>query len=175
MSNKGIYTIITSAAMMIRSDTTFGPRVMNCWLPAETWVEVLKRAGNIDPSIAIDTLKFNAAFGRSTSFGSVMSRFDGSNQTGVFHVRYRHQQFYYFTDETKQAIYPSPLNQAWKERVLEVAANVLTVPSTRARPHITGVEDSNTAALPESENTDPAPVASPSKRRRVDGIIPDPA
>jgi hypothetical protein len=130
MSNKGIYTIITSAAMMIRSDTTFGPRVMNCWLPAEIWVEVLKRAGNIDPSIIIDTLKFNAAFGRSTSFGSVMSRFDGSNQTGVFHVRYRHQQFYYFTDETRQAIYPSTSNQAWKERVLEVATNVLAIPST---------------------------------------------
>jgi hypothetical protein len=33
--------------------------------------------------------------------------------------------------------YPRPLNSAWKKRVLEVAANVLAVPSTtRARPAV---------------------------------------
>jgi hypothetical protein len=31
-------------------------------------------------------------------------------------------------------MYPSPLNGAWKERVLKRAANALTIPSTRARP-----------------------------------------
>jgi hypothetical protein len=31
-------------------------------------------------------------------------------------------------------MYPSPLKGAWKERVLERAANALTTPSTRAQP-----------------------------------------
>jgi hypothetical protein len=74
-----------------------------------------------------------------------MSRFDGSNTTGVFHVRYRYQQFYYFTEETKQILYPSPLNLAWKERVLEVASNALTIPSTRAQPHTRSMDDSKPA------------------------------
>ena len=108
MADKGIYTIITAATMLLRFDTTYGPRLINCWLPAETWVEALKKTGRIDASLNIDTRKFNAAFAKSVSFGSVMSRFDGSNTTGVFHVRYRHQQFYYFTEETKQIYSQAP-------------------------------------------------------------------
>ena len=132
MTDQGIYTIVTKAAMLIRFDPTYGPRLMNCWLPAETWVEALKKTGQIDASLTIDTRKFNAAFAKSSSFGSVMSRFDGSNKTGVFHVRFQHRQYYYFTQETRQISYPSPLNRAWKERVLEAAANVFAIPSTRA-------------------------------------------
>ncbi|KAI2492110.1 hypothetical protein MHU86_22446 [Fragilaria crotonensis] len=166
MADKGIYTIITAAAMLIRFDATYGPRLINCWLPAETWVEALKKSGHIDATLNIDTQKFNAAFAKSASFGSVMSRFDGSNTTGVFHVRYRHQQFYYFTEETKQILYPSPLNRAWKERVLEVASNVLTIPSTRARPHSTSssIDAENAGVINEDEQE-----VSPNKRRRVDG------
>ncbi|KAI2513104.1 hypothetical protein MHU86_1396 [Fragilaria crotonensis] len=38
--------------------------------------------------------------------------------------------------KTRQVAYPVPLNNAWKEKVLEVAANVLVIPSTRARPEV---------------------------------------
>ena len=99
MSDSGIYTIVTKATMLIRNDPTYGPRLMNCWLPADTWVEALQKTGHIDAALAIDTRKFNAAFAKSGSFGSLMSRFDGSNHTGVFHVRYQHQQYYYFTEK----------------------------------------------------------------------------
>jgi hypothetical protein len=34
----------------------------------------------------------------------------------------------------KQAMYPSLLNRAWKDRVLELASNVLIIPLTRAQP-----------------------------------------
>ena len=139
MADQGIYTILTKAAMLSRFDPTYGPRLMNCWLPAETWVEVLKRTGHIDASLAIDARKSNAAFAKSSSFGTVMSRFDGSNNTGVFHVRFQHRQYYYFTHEKRQVPYPNPLNQAWKLRVLEGgAANVLDIPSTRSRPGLLG-------------------------------------
>jgi hypothetical protein len=62
MADKGIYMIITTAAMLLRFDTTHGPRLINCWLPAETWVEALKKTGRVDASLNIDTQKFNAAF-----------------------------------------------------------------------------------------------------------------
>ena len=97
MAEQGVYTVLTKAAMLSRFDPTYGPRLMNCWLPAETWVEVHKRTGHIDASLTIDARKFNAAFAKSSSFGTAMSRFDGSNNTGVFHVRFQHRQYYYFT------------------------------------------------------------------------------
>ena len=108
MADKGIYTIITATAMLLRFDTTYGPRLINCWLPAETWVKALKKNGRIDASLNIGTRKFNAAFAKSVSVGSIMSRFDGSNTTSVFHMRYRHQQFYYFIEETKQIYIQAP-------------------------------------------------------------------
>ena len=91
----------------------------------------------------------------------------------MFHVRYRHQQFYYFTEETKQILYPSPLNLAWKERVLEVASNALTIPSTRARPHMSSMDDSTPPAVILARNVDltdeDEQEVSPQKRQRVDG------
>jgi hypothetical protein len=97
-------------------------------------VEALKKSGYIDAELTFTTRQFNAAFAKSGSFGSVMSRFDGSNHTGMFRVSFQHQHYYFLTQETKQATYPSPLNQAWKKRVLDIAENVLIIPSTRARP-----------------------------------------
>ncbi|KAI2493758.1 hypothetical protein MHU86_20763 [Fragilaria crotonensis] len=134
MSDKKRIYGITSAVMLIRTDKTYGPRMTNCWLPAEIWVEALKRLGHIDAGLTFNVGQFNAAFARSHEFGSVMSRFDGSNNTGTFRVSYQHRHYYYLTQESKQATCPSPLNQAWKERVMEIAANVLVIPSTRARP-----------------------------------------
>jgi hypothetical protein len=104
---------------------------MNCWLPAETWVEALHKMGNIDAGLTFNAAQFNAAFARSHEFGSAMLRFDGSNNTGVFCVSFQHRHYNYLTQATQQATYPtSPLNQSWKERVLETSANVLIIPST---------------------------------------------
>jgi hypothetical protein len=124
--------------MLIRVDPVYGPRLSNCWLFAPTWVEALKKRGHIDAGIVIDVCKFNTAMSKAPFFGSVMTRFDGSNQSGVFRVMYHHQHFYYLTQETRQTVYPSPLNRAWWDRVLKVAANALTIPCTRAtRPNLT--------------------------------------
>ncbi len=91
----------------------------------------------IDAGLAFNAAKFNAAFARSHEFGSAMLRFDGSNNTGTFRVTYQHRLYYNLTQETGQAAYPSPLNRAWKDRVLEMASKVAhDFPSTRARPSI---------------------------------------
>ena len=95
-------SIITSAVMLICSDTVYAPRLMNCWLPAETWVDALKKLGHIDDSINFTVLQFNAAFARSGSFGSVMTRFDGSNESGMFRVSFQHRHYYYLTLEKQQ-------------------------------------------------------------------------
>jgi hypothetical protein len=137
ISDIGVYSILAAAVALIRSDATYGPPMSNCWLPVATWVEALMRTGNADASIIIDVRKFNASMSKSSSFGSVMTRFDRSNPTGVFRIDFKHQFFYDFTDQERQMEYPRPLSGAWKERVLEVlAANVLAIPSTTtsARP-----------------------------------------
>jgi hypothetical protein len=65
----------------------------NCWLPAATSVEALRRTGHAGASIIIDVRNFNASMSKSSLFGSVMTRFDGSNPTGVFQINFRHQFF----------------------------------------------------------------------------------
>ncbi|KAI2501687.1 hypothetical protein MHU86_12755 [Fragilaria crotonensis] len=155
MSDKRIHSIVISAVVLIRSDTTYGRRLMNCWLPAEIWVEALLKMGHIDAGLAFNVAKLNAAFARSHEFGSAMLRFDGSNNTGVFRVTYQHRHYYYLTKETEQAVYPSPLNRAWKERVLEMASNVLVFPSTRARPSSIEVSTTDDATITEQHDEQP--------------------
>jgi hypothetical protein len=174
MTDKGFYTILVKAVTLVRDDPTYGPRLSNCWLPAATWVEALQKTGHIDASLSIDVRKFNTAMSRAPLFGSVMTRFDGSNNSGVFRVSFQHQHFYFFTQETRQVKYPSPLNQAWKEMVMGYAANVRHIPSTRARP--AGIGDS-TPILPtpvsggsesfDAKEGESAGVESPPKRQRT--------
>ena len=170
MADKGIQAILVKALMLIRDDSVYGPRLSNCWLPASTWMEALQKSGHIDASIPIDVRKFNTAMSKASAFGSVMSRFDGSNQSGVFRINYQHHHYYYLTQETKQAIYPFPLNQVWKERVLEIAANALVIPSTRARPQAT--VDSTATVLATSvdfeTDADGDEQESNNKRQRLD-------
>jgi hypothetical protein len=123
----------------------------NCWLPAETWVEAIRKSGHIDASIIIDKQKFNTAMSKSSLFGELMTQFDGSNLTGVFRINYQHQYFYYFSEETRQVPYPRPLNGLWKERVLQNAASVFVIPLTRGRPRT--VE--HTPVLPMTRVGDP--------------------
>ena len=137
MSNTRIHGVVIRAVTLIRSDTVYGPRFLNSWLPAETWVEALRKLGHIDEELVFNVCQFNAAFSKSSAYGSAMLRFDGSNQTGMFRVSFQHRHYYYLTQEMKQAMYPSPLNMAWKDRVLEIASNALICPSTKAQPAAT--------------------------------------
>jgi hypothetical protein len=145
----------------------------NCWLPAATWVEALQKTGHIDTAIVIDVCKFNTAMSKAATFGSVMSRFDGSNQSRVFRIIYNHQFFYYLTNETRQVSYPYPLNKAWKERVLAVASNALVIPLKRARPGTLATHDVVLNTITESTNDDDGADASdeqpsPQKRPRLE-------
>ena len=175
MSGIGVYTILARTVVLIRSDATYGPQMSKCWLPASTWVEAHKRSGHVDASIALNVRKLNATMSKSSLFGSVMTRFDGSNPTGVFRIDFQHQFFYYFTDQGKQVEYPRPLNGAWKDRVLEAASNVLVIPSIRARPTLlvsttTSFLESRNSASPDGIiNTSNEDTQSPmNKRQRIE-------
>ena len=167
MSDQRIQTILVKAVILIRADPVYGPRLTNCWLPATTWVEALYKTGHIDAAIIIDVRKFNTAMSRAALFGSVMSRFDGSNLSGVFRVSYQHQHFYFVTKETRQVMYPSPLNQSWKKKVLEIAANALAIPSTRARPSTVDPTTVLHESVSGEDDADASEQESPNKRQRV--------
>jgi hypothetical protein len=155
--------------MLIRSDTVYAPRLMNCWLPAKTWVEALLKLGHIDASLNFTVRQFNAEFARLGVFGSVTSRFDGSNESGMFRVSFQHCHYYYLTLEKSQVAYPCPLDRAWKDRVFQVASNVLDTPSTRARPSPASAPNENkNDAESESVNDSVVEEESPNKRRRID-------
>jgi hypothetical protein len=89
--------IIWRAVAVLHSDNIFGPRLSNCWLPAETFAKAMVVSGHVDASLVIDARSFNIAMSRS-AFGAVVTHFDGSNHTGVFPISYGKQHFYYFTD-----------------------------------------------------------------------------
>ena len=104
-----------------------------------------------------------------------MTRFDGSNPTGVFRINFQHQDYYYFMDQGKQVEYPRPRNGAWKDRVIEAAANVLMISSTSARPDLllvstTSFLESRNSASPDGIiNSRNEEEQSPtSKRQRID-------
>jgi hypothetical protein len=119
----------------------------------------LTKSGHIDASlVSTDARKFNVAMSKSPLYGESMTRFDGTNPTGVFRVKYARQYFYYFTEKQRQVEYPTPLNNTWKDRVLQAAVNVLVIPSTRARPAINSAifhDDSNFTEGDESPNKRP--------------------
>ena len=169
MANQsGINAIIARAVTVLLSDDIYGPRLSNCWLPAATFAEGMIRAGHIDASLVIDAKKFNIAMSRSNFYGESMTHFFGSNHTGVFRIYYGRQYFYFFTDAKRQVQYPSPLNSAWKERVLMAGVNALEIPSTRARPSTTTTTTSMSTGTEVSDTTNEDEL--PAKRQRlVDG------
>ena len=70
-------------------------------------------------------------------------------------------------------MYPRPLNRAWKERVLESAANVLIIPSTRARPSTvenTPVHTKTTDVSDSNADSNDNEKESPNKRQRIDSV-----
>jgi len=171
MAEKRTGSIVTSAVMLIRSNILYAPRLMNSWFPAETWVEALQKLGHIDASLNLRVRQFNAAFARSGLFGSVMSRFDGSNESGMFRVSFQHRHYYYLTQEKMQAMYPSPLNRAWKDRVLDSAANVLSIPCTRARPHNVDTVTVLRSSVNETDVREENEPQSSNKRQRLETAV----
>jgi hypothetical protein len=152
----GIHAIFSRAVPVLRTDDINGPQLCNCWLPAATFAQAMVKSGHIDAK------KFNIAMSKSNLFGECMTHFDGSNKSGIFRIYYGRQYFYYFMDPGRQVAYPSPLNGAWKERVLIAGVNALAIPSTRARPAASADDAAAIEIHDENHN------ASPNKRQRLD-------
>ena len=89
MTDQGIYTILTKAAMSMHFEPTCGPRLMNCWLQLKLGWRHSRKLNTFVPSLPPSQHQVQSS----------MSTFDGSNETGVFHVRFQHRQYYYFTQE----------------------------------------------------------------------------
>ena len=69
----GINSIIAKAVVLLHTDSLYGPRLSNCWLPAATWADTLSKSGHIDPTIvSIDARRFNTAMSKSNLFGESM-------------------------------------------------------------------------------------------------------
>ena len=90
----------------------------------------------------------------------------------MFRLSYGCQFFYHFADKKKQVAYPVPLDNEWKEKVIEAAKNVLCIPATRARPRASSTTstDSTVGANDHEEIPDTDQIESPSKRQRQDEL-----
>ena len=119
--------ILVSAFLRLRDDQVCRERLWRTWLPAETWAAALTMSGLIDGTVfTVDAAKFNMALSRCRRhLGPSMDRFDGTNQSGVFRIKYIRSFYYMLTDPYCQAEYPSPLDKKWKDSVDSVATDVL--------------------------------------------------
>lgn len=129
------YAIIRNAFIRLCADELFHMLVRRKWLPAETWCAALTMSGLVDERVCIvDAKKFNAAMIRSKLpfDGSSMDRFDGTNETGVFRIKFQNVLYYMVTAPYEQTEYPCPLDIKWKEGVVSMAANVLSIIRTRS-------------------------------------------
>ena len=119
----------------IFSELLFRQQLLNKWLPADTWVEALTKLNLIDHTLMsiVKVGTFNGAMGRNRGDfdGQMISRYDGTNTTGIFRLTFQQAMFYMVTDKNKQVPYP-PLDDSWKEAVLTVAKNVFNMTKTRS-------------------------------------------
>jgi hypothetical protein len=85
MPDTKIHAIVIRAVTLICSDTIYdGPRLMNSCLPAETWVEALRKLGHIDEDLVFYVHQFNAAFAKSSANGSAtMLRLMGQTRPAI--------------------------------------------------------------------------------------------
>jgi hypothetical protein len=174
----GIISLIARAVVLLHSDKLYGPRLSSRWLPAAAWAELLVKSGHIDPTIVsiVDARKFNTAMSKSILFGESMTRFDGTNQSGMFRVCYQKQFFYYFTEKKRQVYYPFPLDKAWKERAEQAAVNALSIPLTRGRPPAAESTQTTSDNQEVPENNDLQPTIGdisepPNKLQRTDSSV----
>ncbi len=114
----GINPIISRAVAILRSDKIFGPRLSkNTWRPVATFAEEIVGPGHVDDTLTIGARIFNVAMSKSALFGDVMTRFDGSNRTGVFLICCGKQYCYYFTDSIKT----STVSESQRQRLSKFA------------------------------------------------------
>jgi hypothetical protein len=169
--------IIRCAFIKICTDTTFQRRLWNRWLPAATWVEALTLSNHIDQTLmsSISVGAFNAAMGKSKGDfdGQMMSRYDGTNTTGIFQVRFQQTMYYIVTDKGKQIPYPQ-LDKKWKEGVLAVAKNVFNIPSTRSSSNDRVLPDESRNKRQRTADVDPDPLAIDANHMESHELVPRP-
>jgi hypothetical protein len=143
-SKKHIYSIIVEAMSTLLADPHFGPRLMNKWLPAKTWLKAMEQARLIDVSLHIDAGKFNRAMSSKLCiWRASMTAYDGTNCSGVFQVTCSGHKYYCVTERGKQVDYPSSLNMDWKARVDADGEKALIIPVTRSRRAGMDVKDND--------------------------------
>jgi hypothetical protein len=99
----GINAMIAKAVPLLFSNSPHRLRLLNYWLTAASWAEVLTKSGHFDPSIvSIDARKFNSAMSKSNLFGESMTHFDGTNQCAMFQINFQRQFYYYYAQEMRQ-------------------------------------------------------------------------
>ena len=75
-------------------------------------------------------------------------------------MKYTRQYYQHFTEKQWQVADPAPLNNTWKDRVLQAAVNALVViPSTRAKPAISSTNRSTTTTITFSSSWPDSPEA----------------
>ena len=92
----------------------------------------------------------------------MISRYDGTNSTGIFLLIFQRTTFYNVTDKNKQVCYPMPLGDSWKGALITITKNVFCLPATRSI--------STRQVLLKQHSNDPA---ASSKRQRTTGNYKD--
>jgi len=116
--------LVRQAFQKLPTNTLFGDRLFKHWLSAHIYVKAIKISGYLSDD-ALDVKKFNRAMSVSEIWGYTMHCYDGTNASGVWHVKYDNKYYYMITKPGEQVDYPSNIGKTWAKRIQESEVDLL--------------------------------------------------
>jgi len=116
--------LIRQAFQKLPTNPIFGERLFKQWHNAHIYVEAIKISSQ-NLSEALDIKKFNRAMSVSEIWGYAMHCYDGTNNSGVWRLKYKGKFYYMITGCGEQVTYPSNIGNAWAKQIQESEVNLL--------------------------------------------------
>jgi len=110
------FELVRQAYQKLPTNTVFGNRLSKQWLSAHICVKAIKISCPNSPDVVsgLDAGKFNKAMSASKIWGHTMQYYDGTNATGVWHLKHGQQFYYMITEQGEQVKYPVNLGKVWE-------------------------------------------------------------
>ena len=97
-------------------------KIKNRWILADLLLQAIQRSNSFPTGFDIDRARLNNALGKLSHLQE-MDRFDGTNQSGIFQLKYSQRLFYFIGTPREQVAYPN-LNASWTKLVTEYGNGV---------------------------------------------------
>ena len=124
-----IMNVVAAALKMTLQNPSIANKIKNRWISADLLLQAIQRSNSFPTGFDIDRARLNNALGKLSHLQE-MDRIDGTNQSGIFRLKYSKRLFYFIGTPKEQVAYPH-LNASWTKLVMEYG-NGVSFRSTRS-------------------------------------------